>query len=84
MCGVFAGPLFAGAFTAIGATREGYDWQCFPVSSLANGRRGWLQRANFIVAGALYARAAQGLARCPRRLVGPRAVPVLVAGSALV
>ncbi|HTW11041.1 MAG TPA: DUF998 domain-containing protein [Acidimicrobiales bacterium] len=79
-CGVIAGPLFAGAFTAIGATRDGYDWQRFPVSSLAIGHRGWLQRANFVVAGALYACAARGLARCPERRVGPRAVPVLVAG----
>ena len=79
-CGVLAGPLFAGAFTAIGATREGYDWRRLPVSSLAIGRRGWLQRANFILAGALYSCVAQGLAQCPRRMVGPRAVPVLVAG----
>jgi len=79
-CGVIAGPLFAGAFTAIGAIREGYDWQRFPVSSLAIGRRGWLQRANFIVAGALYTCTARGLTRCPARRVGPRAVPALVAG----
>ena len=78
-CGVLAGPLFAGAFTAIGATQEGY-WRRFPVSLLAIGRQGWLQRANFILAGALYSFAAGGLARCPRRQVGPGAVPVLVAG----
>ncbi len=79
-CGMIAGPLFAGAFTAIGATREEYDWQRLPVSSLAIGRRGWLQRANFLVAGALYTCAARGLAQCSERRVGPRAVPVLVAG----
>ena len=35
LCGAIAGPLFAGAFTAIGATRAGYDWERLPVSSLA-------------------------------------------------
>lgn len=80
ICGVLAGPLFASAFTAIGATRPGYDWQRYAVSSLAIGRRGWLQRANFIVAGVLYSCAARGLGRCPRRSVGPRAIPALVAG----
>ncbi len=79
MCGVIAGPLFVGAFTAIGAKRQGYDWQAYPVSSLATGRRGWLQSANFILAGLLYSYAGRGLGRCPRRRVGPRAVPVLVA-----
>ena len=73
--------MFVGAFTVIGATRAGYDWRRFPVSSLAIGRRGWFQRANFLFAGVLYACAARGLVRCPRRMVGPRAVPVLVAGG---
>lgn len=80
MCGVLAGPLFAAAFTAIGATRRGYDWRRDPVSALAIGRGGWPQRANFVVAGVLYGCAARGLARCPRREVGPGVVPVLVAG----
>lgn len=80
ICGALAGPLFVSAFTAIGATRLAYDWQRYAVSSLAIGRRGWLQRANFIVAGVLYSCAARGLGRCPRRSVGPRAIPALVAG----
>ena len=78
--GAIAGPLFASGFTAIGATRAGYDWQRLPVSSLAIGRHGWLQRANFVVAGVLYLCAAGGLRRSARRRVGPRAVPALVAG----
>ena len=80
LCGVVAGPLFAGAFTTIGATRAGYDWQLLPVSSLAIGRRGWPQHANFILAGVLYFFAARGLGQCPGRSVGPRPVPALVAG----
>jgi hypothetical protein len=51
------------------------------VSSLADGREGWAQRANFIVVGALYCFAAQGLARSPRRAVGPSVVPALVGGA---
>ena len=80
-CGVVAGPLFAVAFTAIGARRAGYDWRRHPVSSLADAREGWAQRANFIVVGALYCFAAQGLARSPRRAIGPSVVPALVGGA---
>jgi hypothetical protein len=76
-----AGPLFVSAFTAIGARRAGYDWRRHAVSSLANGRPGWLQRTNFILTGSLYLVAASGLARCPRRIVGSRVVPVLVAAA---
>lgn len=79
-CGAIAGPLFASAFTAIGAMRAGYDWQRLPVSSLGIGRDGWPQRLNFVVAGLLYSGAARGLRHSPGRLVGPRAVPALVAG----
>jgi hypothetical protein len=74
--GALAGPLFVTAFTAIGASRRGYDWRRQPVSSLAIGPQGWQQRTNFIVTGALYSCAAAGLARSDR----PRAVPALVAG----
>ena len=80
LCGAMAGPLFASAFTAIGATRAGYDWERLPVSSLAIGRHGWLQRLNFVVAGVLYSCAGAGLRRSANRRAGPRAVPALVAG----
>jgi hypothetical protein len=78
-----AGPLFVAAFTAIGAGRTGYDWRRHAVSSLGAGRLGWLQRSNFVV---LFLVAAPGLARCPRRIVGSRLVPVLVgaAGAGLI
>ena len=80
LCGAFAGPLFVAAFTVIGAGRRGYDWRRYPVSSLAIGRQGWQQRINFILAGVLYLCTAAGLGRSDRRRIGPRAVPVLVAG----
>jgi hypothetical protein len=82
-CGVLAGPLFVIAFTAIGARRSGYDWRRHAVSSLAAGGNGWQQRANFVLAGVLYSCAALGLGRCPRRSVGPRVVPALVAAAGI-
>ena len=57
-CGIVAGPLFVIGFTAIGARRPRYDWQRHAVSSLAAGDRGWYQRADFVLAGVLYSRAA--------------------------
>lgn len=56
------------------------------MSSLACGRQGWPQRANFIVTGVLYCTGARGLRQGPRRAVGPRLVPALVgaAGAGLI
>lgn len=71
------------AFTAIGAARPEYDWRRYRVSSLAFGRQGWLQRANFVLVGVLYLCAAGGIRPSSRRKVGPRAVPALVAGAGL-
>ena len=75
-----------GAFTAIGAKRAGYDWRAHAVSSLACGREGWLQRANFVLTGVLYSCAARGIARCPRQSTGPRLIPALLgaAGAGLI
>ncbi len=78
--GVVAAPLFVGAFTWIGTTRSGYDWQRHAVSSLACGKGGWTQRTNFVVTGLLYCAAAQGLGRAARRVGLPTAVPLLVGG----
>jgi hypothetical protein len=69
--------VFVTAFTAIGATRSGYDWQRYPVSSLAIGRRGWLQRANFILAGVLYSCAAPALLAASAGSLSEAWVPVL-------
>jgi hypothetical protein len=68
------------SFTAIGARRAGYSWRRHAVSSLADGRGGWSQRANFALTGALYCIAAHGLARSPKPTVGPRVVPALIFG----
>jgi Protein of unknown function (DUF998) len=79
-CGVVAGPLFVSSFTAIGTTRAGYDWRRHAVSSLARGRGGWLQRANFVLTGTLYCIAANGVARSPKQSTGPRVVSALIFG----
>ena len=77
-CGVLAAPLFVTVFTAIGARRAGYDWRRHAVSSLGVGREGWAQRANFMVVGALYCVAADGLAQRPAEAVAPAVVPAIV------
>jgi len=46
-----------------GATRPGYSWWRHFVSQLATGDLGWMQVANFIVAGVLIIGGAIGLAR---------------------
>jgi hypothetical protein len=42
-----------------------------------------LQLSNFIFTGLLYVLAASGLASCPRRIVGSRAISALVGGAGL-
>jgi hypothetical protein len=83
VCGVVAGPAFVIAFAAIGARRSGYDWRRHAVSSLADGRGGWAQRADFMIAGALYCVAATGLAQSPRKIAGPLVVPAIILGAAV-
>lgn len=89
-CGVLAGPLFVAAFTAHGAALPGYDVRRHPVSSLVLGPHGWMQTANFVVAGCLYGGLAVGLWRSSGRspqsrlgaaLVGAVAVGLLGAGT---
>ena len=79
-CGVVAGPLFVSSFTVIGARRAGYEWRRHAVSSLARGRGGWLQRANFVLTGTLYCIAANGVARSPKQTAEPRVVSALIFG----
>jgi Protein of unknown function (DUF998) len=62
-CGALAGPLFVTTFTVAGRRRAGYEPRRHPVSALALGPGGAVQRANFITAGVLYLAGAAGLAR---------------------
>lgn len=85
-CGVAAGPVFVAVFLFEGAVREGYRPLRHPVSALALGSRGWIQAANFAVAGTLFLAAAKGLARAGGRAASPRAAPALIgaAGAGLI
>ncbi|CRK55527.1 hypothetical protein [Alloactinosynnema sp. L-07] len=62
-CGAVAGPLWAAVSLAQAATREGFDLTRHPLSVLSNGSLGWLQIANFVVAGVLAVVGAVGFRR---------------------
>jgi hypothetical protein len=82
-CGVLAGPLFVATFTAHGATLPSYEARRHPVSSLALGPHGWIQRANFVVAGCLCGALAVGLWRSGPRSCHNRLGPALVGAVAV-
>jgi Protein of unknown function (DUF998) len=82
-CGVAAGPLFLLTALAEGATRADYDALRHPVSSLALGPPGWVQVANFSVAGALYLGYAVGLWRAPRTVIGTGIGTILIGAAAV-
>ncbi len=85
-CGVAAGPVFVAEFLLEGAARDGYRPSRHPVSSLALGPRGWVQAANFSVAGTLFLAGAAGLARAADRAASSRVAPALIgaAGAGLI
>ena len=78
VCGVIAVPLFVVTFLAEGATRAGYDPLRHPVSSLPLGDYGWMQTANFGVAGLLTLALAVGMRRAFRPLKRSIWGPLLV------
>ena len=88
--GAIGGPLFVAVFTVEGARREGYDPLREPVSALALGERGWVQRTNFLATGMLMLACSRGLGRLPAdhpaasrwgaRLVGLYAIGLVGAG----
>ncbi|MEV4427452.1 DUF998 domain-containing protein [Streptomyces sp. R-07] len=83
--GVAVGPLFTVVYLLAGAMRADYKPLRHPVSSLALGRAGWVQTANFLFAGLLSLFFAVGLWRIgPSRwgavLIGVWAVGLLGAG----
>jgi hypothetical protein len=62
-CGAAAGPLYLVVGAVQVLTREGFDMRRHPLSLLSNGDLGWIQIANFIVAGALVLAGAVGVRR---------------------
>jgi hypothetical membrane protein len=53
LAGVVAGPIFVITAVVQILTREGYELARHPLSLLANGPYGWVQSANFVLAGLL-------------------------------
>ncbi len=62
-CGVIAGPLFIVVALLQVLTRDGFDLRRHPLSLLSLGDLGWIQIANFVVAGLLSVAFAVGLRR---------------------
>jgi hypothetical membrane protein len=77
-CGAIAGPLFVIVFLMEGATPASYDPLRHPVSSLAIGELGWLQRVNFLVTGGLTIAFSVGLREALRPRGGSRWAPFLI------
>ncbi|MDB5188283.1 MAG: hypothetical protein JWO50_803 [Candidatus Kaiserbacteria bacterium] len=82
-CGVLAGSLFIIVFLIEGMLRTGYQPLRQPVSALAMGSRGWVQRINFIITGALMLPFSIGLSVSLRAYGGSFWAPVLVGIYAL-
>ncbi len=88
-CGVVAGPLFIVVAFAQAAARAGFDLAHHPLSLLSLGDLGWIQIANFIVAGLLFVACAVGTRRKLHpgrggtwgpRLIGAFGVSLIVGG----
>ena len=86
LAGVVAGPLFVTTAVVQILTRDGFDLIRHPISLLANGPFGWVQSANFVVAGLLSVIFAYAAAPHLRGGRGAVAGPVLLAvfGAGLV
>jgi hypothetical membrane protein len=78
-CGAAAGPLYivTGALQVL--TRDGFDMRRHALSHLSNGDLGWVQVANFVVAGILVLAGAVGLRRRLRPGRGSTWGPILLA-----
>lgn len=61
--GIVAGPLFLVVWAVQAFTRAGFDPGHHPLSLLSLGDLGWIQIANFLVAGALFVACAAGFRR---------------------
>lgn len=88
-CGVAAGPAFATVAAAQMLTRDGYDLSRHPISLLSTGAHGWVQIANFVLAGSQLVAFAVGMRRTLRggrgatwapRLMGAFGVGLVLAG----
>jgi len=75
ICGVIAGPFFVIVGLLQAMTIPGFDLTHHYLSLLESGDLGWIQRANFVISGALTVAAAIGMRQTLRagraRIAGP-------------
>src|SRR5215203_1398413 len=79
IAGAVAGPIFAAVATAQVLLRDGFDLRRHPLSQLATGGPGFVQIANFIVAGLGVLCLAVGVKRTITEGVGRRWLAPLIA-----
>jgi hypothetical protein len=86
LAGAVSGPLWACVSLVQAAVRPGFNLTRHPLSALSDGDLGWVQIANFVVAGVLLILGASGLRRALAGTVGGQWTPRLVriAGFGLV
>ena len=78
-CGIAICPLFYALVVMQMLSRSGFDIREHPLSLLSLGDGGWIQVANFIVAGLLAIACAAGLRRALRGTPGGTWAPLLIA-----
>ncbi|WP_103338282.1 DUF998 domain-containing protein [Amycolatopsis sp. CA-126428] len=81
-CLAVAAPLWGTVSLAQAALRDGFDLTRHPLSMLSTGSLGWLQIANFVVAGVLIVIGATGLRQALTSTWAPRLVLVNGVGMA--
>lgn len=81
--GMMAGPLVVTVGLTLALTREGFDLQQHASSQLALGKDGWMQTANFLIAGVLCIAFAVGSRSALRGQRGGTLVPWLLGAYAL-
>lgn len=79
-CGIVVGPLFVVVASIQALAVEGFDLGRHPISLLSAGDLGWIQTANFVVAGALALAFAVGARRAIAGGPGRTWGPVLLGG----
>lgn len=78
-CGVMLAPLFYTTVVAQMLTRTGFDITKHPLSLLSLGDAGWIQIANFILAGLFAIACSVGMRRALRNAAGGTWGPLLIA-----
>ena len=79
-CGVLVGPLFVTVIVIEILTRTGFDLRRNGISQLSLGERGWIQIANFVIAGLLTVAFAIGARRVLRPGPGATVAPLGIVG----